>query len=147
MEKLGAAQDFAEETVLISAGPTREPSGPVRYVSNRSSGKMGYSLATEAFRRGAHVTLVSGPVDLAAPRGIDLVLVRTAKEMYDAVMAALPASTIIVKNAARERRFNLPVFDYERAREFCGGFVIEAASGERAREFIIERGEMAVLPC
>jgi phosphopantothenoylcysteine decarboxylase/phosphopantothenate--cysteine ligase len=93
-------RDLEGETILITAGPTQEPIDPVRFISNRSSGKMGYALAADAVRRGAHVILVSGPVDLNPPTGVQLVTVRTAKEMFDAVMAALPESTIIIKSAA-----------------------------------------------
>jgi phosphopantothenoylcysteine decarboxylase / phosphopantothenate---cysteine ligase len=93
-------RDLEGESILITAGPTQEPIDPIRYISNRSSGKMGYALASEALRRGAHVTLISGPVDLAAPRGVEIVRVRTAKEMYDAVMGRLAEATIIIKSAA-----------------------------------------------
>jgi phosphopantothenoylcysteine decarboxylase/phosphopantothenate--cysteine ligase len=95
-----ARRDLEGESVLITAGPTQEPIDPVRYISNRSSGKMGYAIASEAARRGAKVTLVSGPVDLSAPRGVEVVRVTTAKQMFDAVMAHLAESTIIIKNAA-----------------------------------------------
>src|SRR5579872_506030 len=79
-------RDLDGETILITAGPTQEPIDGVRYLSNRSSGKMGYALAEEAVARGARVVLVSGPVSLAAPRGVTLVPVRTALEMRQAVM-------------------------------------------------------------
>jgi phosphopantothenoylcysteine decarboxylase/phosphopantothenate--cysteine ligase len=95
-----APGDLEGESILITAGPTQEPIDPVRYISNRSSGKMGYALASEAVRRGARVTLISGPVDLAAPRGVELVRVRTANEMYAAVMAHLTGASIIIKSAA-----------------------------------------------
>ncbi len=93
-------RDLEGETVLITAGPTREPIDPVRYISNRSSGKMGYALATAAAARGARVTLVSGPVDLTPPQGVELVRVLTALEMRDAVIKRVAASTIIIKSAA-----------------------------------------------
>jgi phosphopantothenoylcysteine decarboxylase/phosphopantothenate--cysteine ligase len=93
-------RDFSGETVLITAGPTQEPIDPVRYISNRSSGKMGYALAEAAIRRGAHVILVSGPVSLEPPAGAELVSVRTAQEMRDAVFAHLEPATIIIKCAA-----------------------------------------------
>jgi len=93
-------RDLEGETVLITAGPTQEPLDPVRYISNRSSGKMGYALAESASQRGAHVILVSGPVDLADPPGVDVVHVRTALEMHDAVMSHLDQAGIIVKAAA-----------------------------------------------
>jgi phosphopantothenoylcysteine decarboxylase/phosphopantothenate--cysteine ligase len=97
---LQTRQDLAGETVLITAGPTQEPLDPVRYISNRSSGKMGYSLADAARTRGARVILVSGPVNLNPPAGVELVRVSTALEMRDAVLSRLEESTIIVKSAA-----------------------------------------------
>jgi phosphopantothenoylcysteine decarboxylase / phosphopantothenate---cysteine ligase len=94
------SRDLEGETVLITAGPTQEPLDPVRYISNRSSGKMGYALAEAAAQRGAEVTLVSGPVQLQEPRGVRVVHVRTALEMHDAVMANLSEAGIIIKAAA-----------------------------------------------
>ena len=79
-----SASDLEGETVLITAGPTQEPLDPVRYISNRSSGKMGYALAEAAAARGARVILISGPVHLAPPRGVEVIPVRTAVEMRDA---------------------------------------------------------------
>ncbi|MGA8594351.1 MAG: bifunctional phosphopantothenoylcysteine decarboxylase/phosphopantothenate--cysteine ligase CoaBC [Bryobacteraceae bacterium] len=93
-------RDLEGETVLVTAGPTREPLDPVRYISNRSSGKMGYAIAEAALRRGANVILVSGPVSLTAPAGVELIRVHTALEMRDAVLAQLARATIIVKAAA-----------------------------------------------
>ena len=86
--------------VLISAGPTREPLDPVRYITNRSSGKMGYALANAALKAGAEVTLVSGPVTLTAPLNIDLVKVETAAQMYEAVMSKAPDHAIYIGAAA-----------------------------------------------
>ncbi len=98
---LGSARrDLEGETVLVTAGPTQEPLDPVRYLSNRSSGKMGYALAGEARRRGASVILVSGPVSLESPVGVDRVAVRTAAEMREAVLARLEAATIVIMCAA-----------------------------------------------
>ena len=85
-------RDLEGETVLITAGPTQEPLDPVRYISNRSSGKMGYALAEAAAARGARVILISGPVHLPPPRGVEVVGVRTAVEMRDKVMEHLPAA-------------------------------------------------------
>ncbi len=93
-------RDLEGETVLITAGPTQEPLDPVRYISNRSSGKMGYALADAAEQRGAQVILVSGPVQLNEPPGVRVVHVRTALEMHEAVLAHLSEATIIVKAAA-----------------------------------------------
>ena len=93
-------RDLEGETILITAGPTQEPLDPVRYISNRSSGKMGYALAEAAAARGAHVILVSGPVHLTPPRGVELVPVRTAVEMREKVMANLAHAGIVIKAAA-----------------------------------------------
>src|ERR1019366_5610680 len=93
-------RDLEGETVLITAGPTQEPLDPVRYISNRSSGKMGYALAEAAVARGARVILVSGPVHLAPPRGVELVPVQTAADMREKVMEHLPAAGIVIKAAA-----------------------------------------------
>lgn len=86
--------------VLISAGPTREPLDPVRYLTNRSSGKMGYALAKAALQSGARVTLVTGPVALPAPLGVELVQVETAAQMYQAVMSRAPNHDIYIGAAA-----------------------------------------------
>jgi phosphopantothenoylcysteine decarboxylase/phosphopantothenate--cysteine ligase len=93
-------RDLAGEHVLVTAGPTREPVDPVRYLSNRSSGRMGYAVAAQAARRGAQVTLVTGPTHLAPPPGIRVIPVETAEEMRDAVLHALGAATIVIKAAA-----------------------------------------------
>jgi phosphopantothenoylcysteine decarboxylase/phosphopantothenate--cysteine ligase len=95
-----AARDLEGKRVLVTAGPTREPLDPVRYISNRSSGKMGYAIAEAARRRGAQVTLISGPTARNAPDGVDVTRVRTAAEMHAAVMAAAPQNQIIIKAAA-----------------------------------------------
>jgi len=100
MQALGAAQDLAGETVLITAGPTREPIDPVRYIGNRSSGRMGYALAEAALRRGARVLLVSGPTALEPPGAAEVVAVETAEEMRQAVLSCLTEATIIIKAAA-----------------------------------------------
>jgi phosphopantothenoylcysteine decarboxylase/phosphopantothenate--cysteine ligase len=93
-------RDLEGETVLLTAGPTQEPLDPVRYISNRSSGKMGYALAEAAAARGAKVTLVSGPVHLPAPRGVEVIHVRTAQEMRDQVFEHLAPAGIVIKAAA-----------------------------------------------
>lgn len=97
---LNVRRDLEGETVLITAGPTQEPLDPVRYISNRSSGKMGYALAEAAAARGARVLLVSGPVHVPEPPGVTLTRVRTAQEMRDAVFANLEPATIVIKAAA-----------------------------------------------
>jgi phosphopantothenoylcysteine decarboxylase / phosphopantothenate---cysteine ligase len=100
LEILGASQDLAGETVLITAGPTREKIDPVRYITNRSSGRMGYALAEAALRRGAHVLLVSGPTSVIPPDAAQLTRVETAAEMRAAVLSLLPQATIVIKTAA-----------------------------------------------
>ncbi|HZR65226.1 MAG TPA: bifunctional phosphopantothenoylcysteine decarboxylase/phosphopantothenate--cysteine ligase CoaBC [Terriglobales bacterium] len=100
MEALGASQDLAGETVLITAGPTREKIDPVRYLSNRSSGRMGYALAEAALRRGARVLLVTGPTSIKPPGAAEVTSVESAKQMLDAVLRLLPESTIVIKTAA-----------------------------------------------
>jgi phosphopantothenoylcysteine decarboxylase / phosphopantothenate---cysteine ligase len=92
--------DLDAETVLITAGPTQEPLDPVRYLSNRSSGKMGYALAQAALDRGARVILISGPVSLNPPAGAEVIHVRTAAEMRDAVFTNLEPATVVIKCAA-----------------------------------------------
>jgi phosphopantothenoylcysteine decarboxylase/phosphopantothenate--cysteine ligase len=100
LEALGAAQDLSGETVLITAGPTREKIDPVRYLTNRSSGRMGYALAEAALRRGARVLLVSGPTALTPPGAAELTRVESAEEMRNAVLELLPHATIVIKTAA-----------------------------------------------
>ena len=93
-------RDLEGETVLLTAGPTQEPLDPVRFISNRSSGRMGYALADAAAERGARVILISGPVHLPPPRGVEVVHVRTAREMRDKVFENLAPATIVIKSAA-----------------------------------------------
>lgn len=100
LEVLRLRQDFSGESVLVTAGPTQEDIDPVRYLSNRSSGRMGYAVAQAAARRGAAVTLVSGPTSLQAPAGVEFVSVRTAAEMDEAVRRHIAKVTIVIKAAA-----------------------------------------------
>ena len=97
---LAPAQDLTGETIVVTAGPTREPIDPVRYISNRSSGKMGYNIAAAALSRGAAVTLVSGPTALTPPAAATFVPVQTAEEMREAVLRHLAGATIVIKAAA-----------------------------------------------
>ena len=97
---LHTPRDMEGLRVLVTAGPTREPIDPVRYISNRSSGKMGYAIAKNARDRGAQVTLVTGPVALPAPRGMEVVPVETTQEMMDAVLARYDGMDIVIKTAA-----------------------------------------------
>jgi len=98
--RLLSPQDLAGERILVTAGPTREPFDPVRFITNYSSGKMGYALAAAARRRGAEVVLVSGPVTLPPPYGVEAVMVESAREMFEKVMEHLEKSTVIIKAAA-----------------------------------------------
>jgi phosphopantothenoylcysteine decarboxylase/phosphopantothenate--cysteine ligase len=100
MEALGASQDLSGETVLITAGPTREKIDPVRYLTNRSSGRMGYALAEAALRRGARVLLVSGPTSLTPPGAAEVTRVESTEEMRDAVLNLLLQASIVIKTAA-----------------------------------------------
>jgi phosphopantothenoylcysteine decarboxylase / phosphopantothenate---cysteine ligase len=99
-EALHAVRDLAGEKVLVTAGPTRENVDPVRYLTNRSSGKMGYAVAEAAARRGAHVILVSGPTSLEAPVGVERVDVRSAEEMHRAVVEKVAQCSIAIFAAA-----------------------------------------------
>ena len=100
MRLLAPVKDLSGEHVLVTSGPTREPIDPVRYISNRSSGKMGHAIATSALRRGARVTLVAGPTPLSPPPGAVYVPVQTAEEMREAALQHLPSATIVIKAAA-----------------------------------------------
>jgi phosphopantothenoylcysteine decarboxylase / phosphopantothenate---cysteine ligase len=99
-EVLGIRHDLDAQTVLITAGPTCEDIDPVRFLTNRSSGKMGYALAEAAHRRGARVILVSGPTELKVPDGVDWIPVRTTAQMQDAVRSRMAESNVIVMAAA-----------------------------------------------
>lgn len=100
LEALSASQDLAGETVLVTAGPTREKIDPVRYLTNRSSGKMGYAIAEAAVRRGARVLLITGPTALKPPSGAEITWIESAEEMRKAVLDLASHSTIVIKTAA-----------------------------------------------
>jgi phosphopantothenoylcysteine decarboxylase/phosphopantothenate--cysteine ligase len=93
-------KDLVGERLLITAGPNHEPLDPIRYISNRSSGKMGYALARQGVRRGAEVTLISGPTSLPPPAGVRLLSVMTAAEMRQAVLKEFPSATVVLMAAA-----------------------------------------------
>jgi phosphopantothenoylcysteine decarboxylase/phosphopantothenate--cysteine ligase len=93
-------KDLLDENIMVTAGPTREYLDPVRFLSNRSSGKMGYALARAALRRGAQVTLISGPSSLPQPKGVKFIPVDTAGDMHSAVNRELVSSTILIMSAA-----------------------------------------------
>ena len=94
------SQDLAGRAVIVSAGPTWEPLDPVRFLSNRSSGKMGYAIAAAASQRGASVTLISGPTALPAPPGVKTIQITTAQEMYDEILSRYEGIDVVVKAAA-----------------------------------------------
>ena len=100
LSRLGVSQDLAGETVLITAGPTHEPIDPVRYLGNRSSGKMGYALAEAALRRGAKVILVSGPTSIQPPSAAETIFVETAQQMRSAVLDRWELADLIIMAAA-----------------------------------------------
>lgn len=107
--KLTQKQDMAGLKVLVTAGPTRERLDPVRYLTNDSSGKMGYAIAEQASKRGAQVTLVSGPVHLSPPQGVHVVNVETTQDLYDAMVARCPDYDVIIQAAApADYRFSNP---------------------------------------
>jgi phosphopantothenoylcysteine decarboxylase/phosphopantothenate--cysteine ligase len=112
IEELDRPHELLGKRVLITAGPTREPIDAVRFISNRSSGKMGYALAREALARGADVTLISGPTALTPPTEATLVAVQTADEMYQAVHDAIDHTDIFIATAA--------VADHRPTRAFAG---------------------------
>ncbi|HEU0185665.1 MAG TPA: bifunctional phosphopantothenoylcysteine decarboxylase/phosphopantothenate--cysteine ligase CoaBC [Blastocatellia bacterium] len=93
-------RDFAGEGVMVTAGPTIEDLDPVRFIANRSSGRMGYALAEAARDRGARVTLISGPVNLAPPENVEVVNVRSTHEMFEAVMSRIQDVTVFIGSAA-----------------------------------------------
>lgn len=131
-------KDLAGEKVLVTAGPTREPIDPVRFVSNSSSGRMGYAVARTAMKRGAEVVLISGPSSLPVPRGVTFVPVTTAEEMYDACVSHFPQSTTVVMAAAvADYR---PVESYEtKVKKTEGPISIDM---ERTRDVLKELGQM-----
>jgi phosphopantothenoylcysteine decarboxylase/phosphopantothenate--cysteine ligase len=117
-------KDLSQEKIIVTAGPNAEPIDPVRFITNRSTGKMGFAMARVAWRRGADVTLVSGPTSLAPPRGVRFCSVRTAREMQKAVLEHYSPATIVVSAAA--------IADYrpahiapQKIKKQDGAFVIE----------------------
>ena len=100
VQQLFRPKDLQGRSILVTAGPTREPIDPVRYLSNRSSGKMGFAMAEAAQKRGASVTLVSGPTSVIPPAGVSITRVTTASQMHEAVMQKLRGQQIVIKAAA-----------------------------------------------
>jgi phosphopantothenoylcysteine decarboxylase / phosphopantothenate---cysteine ligase len=128
---------LAGKTVLVTAGPTREKIDPVRYITNRSSGKMGYAIAEEAAKDGANVILVSGPVNLPAPEGVTVVNVESATDMYDAVMERYSEVDVVIKTAAVvDYRPKYPV-DHKMKKQ-DGDQILEL---ERTKDILFELGQ------
>jgi phosphopantothenoylcysteine decarboxylase/phosphopantothenate--cysteine ligase len=100
LARLGVSHDLQEETIIVTAGPTCEDLDPVRFLTNRSSGKMGYALATAAARRGASVILISGPTKLEPPQGVQFISVRNTEQMHRAVLEHFPRATALIMAAA-----------------------------------------------
>lgn len=100
VNEIACPKDLAGKKILVTAGPTREAIDPVRYITNHSTGKMGYAIAADAVRRGAEVTLVSGPVNLKAPLGVTLVPITSARDMFEAVTSRSQEQDAIIKSAA-----------------------------------------------
>jgi phosphopantothenoylcysteine decarboxylase / phosphopantothenate---cysteine ligase len=145
-EALGVRDDLKGETVLVTAGPTEEPIDAVRFLSNRSSGKMGYALAEAGRRRGAHVILISGPTRLEPPAAVEIEHVRTAEEMAEAVKRHLESASVILMTAAVadfraaefqprkiKRHDGVPQMKLEPTRDILA----EVASRRRAQQIVI----------
>ncbi|MEH7117829.1 bifunctional phosphopantothenoylcysteine decarboxylase/phosphopantothenate--cysteine ligase CoaBC [Neobacillus vireti] len=125
------------KTVIITAGPTREKIDPVRFISNHSSGKMGYALAEESVKQGARVILVSGPVTLSPPEGVELVKVESAEEMYQAVLRYYSLADVVIKTAAVADYRPKVSFDHK-VKKQPGDSNIEL---ERTNDILLELGK------
>ncbi|MEH7544752.1 MULTISPECIES: bifunctional phosphopantothenoylcysteine decarboxylase/phosphopantothenate--cysteine ligase CoaBC [Bacillaceae] len=125
------------KTVIITAGPTREKIDPVRFISNHSSGKMGYALAEESVKQGARVILVSGPVSLSAPQGVELVKVESAEDMYQAVLKYFETADVVIKTAAVADYRPKVTFDHK-VKKQAGDTNIEL---ERTNDILFELGQ------
>jgi phosphopantothenoylcysteine decarboxylase/phosphopantothenate--cysteine ligase len=124
------------KTVLITAGPTREKIDPVRFISNHSTGKMGYALAEAAKKEGARVILISGPVHISPPPGVNLIKIESAEEMYHAVMEHYNGADIIIKTAAVADYTPKVSFEHKMKKQ-PGDKVIEL---ERTKDILFELG-------
>ena len=100
VNEIACPKDLAGKKILVTAGPTREAIDPVRYITNHSTGKMGYAIAADAVRRGAEVTLVSGPVNLKVPLGVKMIPITSARDMFEAVTSVSAEQDAIIKSAA-----------------------------------------------
>jgi phosphopantothenoylcysteine decarboxylase / phosphopantothenate---cysteine ligase len=132
-----AHKNLKGKTVVVTAGPTREKIDPVRFISNHSTGKMGYALAEEAKKQGAHVVLVSGPVELPAPLGMDVVKVESAEEMYNAVLKYYDTADVVIKTAAVADYRPKITYDHK-VKKQAGDSSIEL---ERTKDILLELGK------
>ncbi|MFJ7728974.1 bifunctional phosphopantothenoylcysteine decarboxylase/phosphopantothenate--cysteine ligase CoaBC [Neobacillus sp. NPDC097160] len=125
------------KTVVVTAGPTREKIDPVRFISNHSTGKMGFAIAEEAKRQGAHVVLVSGPVQIAAPSGVELIKVESAEEMYNTVLKFYESADVVIKTAAVADYRPKNTYD-QKVKKQTGDAVIDL---ERTKDILFELGQ------
>ena len=125
------------KTMIITAGPTREKIDPVRFISNHSTGKMGYALAEESVKQGARVILVSGPVSLSAPEGVELVKVESAEDMYQAVLNNYSFADVVIKTAAVADYRPKVTFDHK-VKKQAGDTTLEL---ERTNDILFELGQ------
>jgi phosphopantothenoylcysteine decarboxylase/phosphopantothenate--cysteine ligase len=132
-----ANKNLKGKIVVVTAGPTREKIDPVRFISNHSTGKMGYALAEEAKKQGAHVVLVSGPVELPAPLGLDVVKVESAEEMYNAVLKYYDTADVVIKTAAVADYRPKITYDHK-VKKQAGDSSIEL---ERTKDILLELGK------
>jgi len=132
-------RDIEGHTILVTAGPTREAIDPVRYISSLSSGKMGYSIAEAAKRRGAKVILISGPVSLTPPAGVELVRVITAEEMFNAVINRLPEVDVVVMAAAVSDFKPAVVVNSKIKKENAGGMTLNLVKTQDILSEILEK--------
>ncbi|SMQ70286.1 phosphopantothenoylcysteine decarboxylase / phosphopantothenate--cysteine ligase [Bacillus sp. OV166] len=130
-------QTLSRKTVVVTAGPTREKIDPVRFISNHSTGKMGYALAVEAKKQGAHVVLVSGPVGLPAPLGMEVVKVESAEEMYNAVLKYYDSADVVIKTAAVADYRPKTAYDHK-VKKQASDSSIEL---ERTKDILLELGK------
>jgi phosphopantothenoylcysteine decarboxylase/phosphopantothenate--cysteine ligase len=134
---LKASKSLLGKTVVVTAGPTREKIDPVRFISNHSTGKMGYAIAEAARNAGAKVILISGPTNLTCPNGVERVNVESAAEMYDSVLSFFNEADIVIKSAAVADYRPKVVYDYK-VKKKPGEAVIEL---ERTKDILFELGE------
>lgn len=137
LQKLQRVNDYAGKSVVVTAGPTREPIDAVRFISNHSSGKMGYAIAKRAGERGAKVVLISGPVNIQPPAGVDFVPVETALEMREALLMHFEKADIIIKSAA-VADFRPRTFSSQKIKKKDAALVLEL---ENNPDILAELGE------